>query len=187
MTTRFIGTHARTHTCVASAIRVQRVDLIQRHGERRSFHLVVVEHVDQLLSRGGGEALNHRDVLGTILRSNVLARCSLCTRSLACFYACCCSSWMYVANAYGAQSRELAVAMLRDWKFGPMDRFKHDSDEGRQAFEAYLHCLLRWNFVKYERRGGKGTKKLTPLPESQHLPANAKPLSAAHCNAIFHS
>jgi hypothetical protein len=94
---------------------------------------------------------------------------------------------MYVASAYGVESRELAQALVRDWQFGPLDRFKHDSEEGRQAFQAYLRCLLRWNCVKYEQRGGKGAKKATLRPASQHVPAGASPLSDEQCNAIFNA
>ncbi len=107
------------------------------------------------------------------------------TRSLACLCACC--SWMYIANAYGVDSRELAQAMVRDWEFGPMDRFKHDSAEGRTAFQAYLRCLLRWNCAKYEKRGGKGVKRITLLKPAQHVPGGGQPLSDAHCNAIFNT
>ncbi len=68
-----------------------------------------------------------------------------------------------------------------------MDRFKHNSEEGRTAFQAYLRGLLRWNCAKYEKRGGKGAKEITLLKPAQHVPAGGKPLSDAQCNVIFNS
>ena len=62
---------------------------------------------------------------------------------------------MYVGIAFGGQSRELAEAVWRDREFQPLDRFSAD-EAGRQSHEAYISCLLRWGFIKWNPHARKG-------------------------------
>jgi hypothetical protein len=88
---------------------------------------------------------------------------------------------MYVANAYGTDSYELAHAVWRDQVFEPMHRFS-DNENGRAAFQCYLGCLLRWNVIKWKPNERPMQKKVTFNPEADHF---KQPRSKKECNNIY--
>jgi hypothetical protein len=91
--------------------------------------------------------------------------------------------WMYVASAYGVPSHEMADALYRDQEFSPMDRFSANA-EGRQTFQAYVSCLLRWNYVRWKPNGRKG-HQIEWKAVKDHFKAHAKPLSDRTVNALY--
>jgi hypothetical protein len=89
--------------------------------------------------------------------------------------------WLYVGFAYGDQSRELAEALWRDREFEPLDRFSANS-AGRQSYEAYVSCLLRWGYIHWNPQARKG-QKLQWAPVEEH---RASPLSQQAVERLFH-
>ena len=90
--------------------------------------------------------------------------------------------WMYQAYAYGVDARELAQALWRDRDHDPMNRFG-DNPAGRQSFEAYLRCLLRWGVARYHPRRPKGAR-VEWLAAERHLAPHAAPLGDDAVNAL---
>jgi len=89
--------------------------------------------------------------------------------------------WLYVGFAYGDQSRELAHALWRDREFEPLDRFSADS-AGKQSYEAYVSCLLRWGYIHWDPQARKG-QRLQWAPAEDH---RASPLSQQAVEHLFH-
>jgi hypothetical protein len=82
---------------------------------------------------------------------------------------------MYIGFVYGVDSHELAAALYRDREFHPMDRFSSNA-HGRQAFQAYLSCLRRWNCV-YWKAVARATDPIEWKAEAEHLKSDATPLT----------
>lgn len=97
-------------------------------------------------------------------------------------FGCCLCRWLYVGLAYGDQSRELAQALWRDREFEPLDRFSANS-AGRQSFEAYVSCLLRWGVIHWSPQARKG-HKVQWAPAEAH---RASPLSQQQVERLFHA
>ena len=55
---------------------------------------------------------------------------------------------MYVQHAYGASSRELAVALALDQEHEPLERFSGD-DKGVATRTIYIRTLLRWGVIRW--------------------------------------
>jgi hypothetical protein len=89
--------------------------------------------------------------------------------------------WLYVGFAYGDQSRELAEALWRDREFEPLDRFSANS-AGRQSYEAYVSCLLRWGYIHWNPQARKG-QKLQWAAVEEH---RASPISQQAVERLFH-
>jgi hypothetical protein len=92
-------------------------------------------------------------------------------------------SLMYTGLAYGDQSRELADALWRDRTFQPLDHFSAD-EAGRQSHQAYISCLLRWGYIRWNphtRRAGQS--KLQWAEEAEHRSA---PLDDDSVAALFY-
>lgn len=81
---------------------------------------------------------------------------------------------MYVAFAFGGQSRELAQAVWRDRQFDPLDRFSA-GEAGRQSRESYIACLLRWGCIYWDGR------HVEWAPASKHL---SEPLTDKQVEAL---
>lgn len=81
-------------------------------------------------------------------------------------FGCCLRRWLYIGFAYGDQSRELAQALWCDREFQPLDRFSANS-AGRQSYEAYVSCLLRWGYIHWDQNARKG-QKLQWAPVEEH-------------------
>ncbi len=88
--------------------------------------------------------------------------------------------WLYVGFAYSDQSRELAHALWRDREFEPLDRFSANS-AGKQSYEAYVSCLLRWGYIHWKPHARKG-QKLQWAPAEEH---RASPLSQHAVDRLY--
>lgn len=92
------------------------------------------------------------------------------------------SSWMYVGFAYGDQSRELAEALWRDREFGPLDRFSQ-GEAGARSREAYVSCLLRWGYIKWNPTARRAQQQYAWDDEAQH---RRSPLTDATVEKLYH-
>ena len=91
--------------------------------------------------------------------------------------------WLYVGFAYGDQSRELAQALWRDREFEPLDRFSAN-EAGRQSYQAYIACLLRWGYIHWNPHARKGASKMQWAPEEEHRSA---PLDEEAVAALYYA
>jgi len=90
-------------------------------------------------------------------------------------------SWLYVGFAYGEQSRESAEALWQARDFEPLQRFSANAS-GRRSHEAYISCLLRWGYIRWNPHARKN-QPLRWTADSERRPS---PLSQDAVARLFY-
>ena len=98
--------------------------------------------------------------------------------------ACLPRSWMYVAGAYGANSRQLAHAVWRDRAFGPLDRFPDVRTKKGvlSTKQRYVEDALRWGALRSWNPRARSTFDWAEKEED----LRSEPLSDEDVNKLSH-